>query len=228
MKHRFLVLLVMLISPFNAFADAAALTYDRVHLSASASEPVENDTIVAILYAQEESHDVAHASDVVNRLIGAAMKSARQKKTIKAQTLEYRTTPVYQAGKPTGQWQVQQAMRLESRDSQALSGLLGDLQKTLALRSLGYQLSTETRKRVEEHLTRRAIESFRSRAQSITEIWGRTAFRLVELQVSDSGGSSPQPVFHAAEMSLARSAPTIEAGEQQVSITVQGTIELLE
>lgn len=219
------VLGLMATSP--ATADSQPLTYDRVHLSAAASDQVENDIVVATLYAQEESQDVARASDQVNRLIAAALQTAKQQHAIKSQTLEYRTTPVYQSGKPTGQWQVRQAMRLESRDSKALSALLGELQKTLALRSLTYELSPELRKHIEDQLTQRAIEAFKTRAQLITQAWGRNQYRLVDMQVSDSGGSSPQPMYRGAEMSLARSAPTIEAGDQQVTVTIQGTIELL-
>lgn len=228
MNRAYIALLVSLLLPLLAHADSADTVYNRVHLSTSASEQVDNDTIVAVLYAQEQSHDAARASDTVNQRIAAAMQTARQNNKIKVQTLEYRTNPVYQSGKPTGQWQVQQAMRLESRDSAALSKLLGDLQKTLALRSLGYQLSEAARKEVETELTRRAIEAFKTRAQRITEIWGNTHFRLVEMHVSDNGGTQPRPMFQAAEMSLARTAPSIEAGEQQVTVTVQGTIELLE
>ena len=133
---RYLLCAALLIAN-AAYAETGPLTYERVHLSAGASEQVANDTVVAVLYAEAKSHDVARASDQANRLITAAMARAKARQGVKARTLDYRTTPIYQAGKPTGQWQVQQAMRLESRDSAALSTLLGELQKTLAMRSPG-------------------------------------------------------------------------------------------
>ncbi len=224
---RHLLCATLLMATTVAYAESGPLAYERVHLNASANEQVENDTVIAVLYAQVESHDVARASDEVNRLIAAAMKSAQARERIKARTLEYRTTPVYRAGKTTGEWQVQQSMRLESRDSAALSALVGELQKTLALRSLDYELSDAARQQVLERLTQRAIQAFKARAQRVTQAWGRERYRLVEMQIGDSDTAPPRPLLRAAPMSATLAAPTIEAGEQQVSVTVQGTIELL-
>ncbi len=226
--YRYLIIPMLLVSTTTATADTAPLTYERVHLSASAGESMENDIVVAILYAQSQSHDVARASNEVNQRITAGLKIAKKRQGVKVQTLEYNTAPVYKSGKPSGMWQVRQAMRLQSDDVQTLSELLGELQNTLALRSLDYQLSLAKRKAVEEQLTRQAIQAFKTRAQLVTEAWGSNRYRLVEMSVSDSGGVPPRPRYRAAEMSLDRAAPTIDAGEQHVTVSIQGTIELLE
>jgi len=194
----------------NLAADVLPATYDRIHLSANASEAVENDVVVAVLYAQEQSHDVSHTSDLVNKRIATAMKSIKKQRTIKVQTLNYRTSPVYRSGKSSGLWQVQQAIRLESKDSRSLSTLLGKLQDALALRSMSYELSVSQQRRVEERLTKKAIAFFKERADLVTQAWGRTRYRLVEMQVSGSGGTPGRPLHRATEMNLARSAPTIE------------------
>jgi predicted secreted protein len=217
---------LLLLTGTAALAAAPAPTYDRIHLSVTEDEQVENDTAVAEVFAQAESHDIAAASDRVNRLIAAAIATAKQHRAIEVQTLEYRTTPVYQAGKATGQWRVQQGIRFESRDPQTLSNLLGELQKTVALRSLGYELSGEARAQVVERVTRRAIESFKARARLVAEAWGERHYRLVEMEITDNGASSPPLRMHTAEMAAARAAPPVEAGEQRVTVTVRGTIEL--
>ncbi|GAB4362555.1 MAG: SIMPL domain-containing protein [Gammaproteobacteria bacterium] len=221
------LLLTLLPSPISR-ADTGPATYNRVHLSTSAQAQVKNDTVVAVLFAQAQSHDLARASDLVNRQIGDALGVAKAHRSVKVQTLEYQTTPIYQNGKPSGEWLVRQAMRLESRESQALSALLGKLQQSLAIRSLGYQLSDQARLQLRSRLTRQAIEAFKERARRITEIWGSSGFRLVEMHISDGGSPPPRPQFRAAEASLARAAPAIEAGEQTISVTVQGVIELQE
>ena len=75
-----------------------APTYDRINLSASVGRAVENDTLVVVLYAQEEYRRADRAADEVNRRIGNALGRAKGTPGILAQTLDYNTSPIYQKG----------------------------------------------------------------------------------------------------------------------------------
>ena len=202
--------------------------YDRIQLSAQAEAEVENDTVVAVLFARRQGNDVGKLATEVNQIMAQAIKRCQQVKAVEVQTLNYQTNPVYEKQHQTG-WRISQSLQLKSRDSQALSQLVGKLQGTLMLESMSYEVSASRREQVKEDLIAKAIVAFRKRAQNITEQLGRKRYRLVTMQVN-TGGVPLQPVhtqLYQAFASTRTTAPTIEAGKQQVTVSVTGEIELV-
>jgi predicted secreted protein len=210
-----------------ALAGDTLLTYDRVNLSAMASGEVENDTLVAVLYAQQEGKVAARAADEVNRAVSWAVAKAKGEAGIKAQTLDYRTNPVYRQQLLTG-WQVRQSLRLESRDSAGLSQLVGDLQERLAVANISYAVSPERRQEAEAGLISEAIARFKERARQIASELERPGYRLVQMEVNTAGEGVVPPQMRAMTMEMAAAPPTLEAGSQRLQATVTGTIELQE
>lgn len=202
--------------------------YDRITLSAQAAAEVENDTLVAVLSAQRQGSDVSKLASEVNQVMTRAIEHCKQVKTVEVQTLDYQTNPVYEKQHQTG-WRVSQSIQLKSRDSQVLSSLIGDLQDTLMLESMYYQVSPEQRNKAEETLIGKAIAAFSQRAQNITQHLGRKRYRLVSMQV-DTGSAAEQPIRMRTYQALAEAraaAPAIEPGKQRVAVTVSGVIELV-
>jgi predicted secreted protein len=211
-----------------ALAQDTPLTYDRINLSASAGEEVENDTLVAILYAQREGNDAAQLAEQVNKLVKNAVAKAKQADGVKVQTQGYNTNPLYREQMLTG-WRVRQSIRLESKASTVLSELIGDLQKDLGVSNISYAVSPERRKEVEGELISKGIAAFNQRAQQITKDLGRQEYRLVEMHVSTSGiGHDSFRGGHAMVMMERAEAapPTLEAGTRRVEVSISGTIEL--
>lgn len=208
-------------------AGDAPIRYDQINLSAQASMEVDNDTLIAVLYAQQEGNDLGALSDQVNRQIRQAVEQAKQEQDVTLQTLGYQTSPIYQQQRLSG-WRVRQSIRLESRQSGHLSQLLSRLQPTLALDTMSYAVSTERRQSVEEQLIEQAIDAFQKRAELVTARLGRKAYRLVEMSINTSG-QSPQPMrMRASLMSMenAVAAPSLEAGTQTLRVDINGRIEL--
>jgi predicted secreted protein len=201
--------------------------YDQINLSAEASQETDNDTLIAVLSAQKEGRDPALLSDTVNQLISKAISQTKQQPEIKLQTLGYKTSPVYQQQRVTG-WRVKQSLRLESRNSERLSQLLSQLQGSLALESIGYEVSDERRQAVEETLIKQALDAFQHRAQLVTQQLGRQSYRLVEMTIHSS--SQPiQPMHMRASMMAMEpsvAAPKLEAGSQTLRVEISGRIEL--
>jgi predicted secreted protein len=224
-------LLFLLLAAAPALAHEVPLTYDRVNLSASAGEEVENDTLVAIMYAQREGNDASKLAEQVNQLITSAVAKAKQAGDVKVQTQGYNTNPVYRNQVLTG-WRVRQSIRLESKDSAVLSELIGDLQKELGVNSISYTVSPERRKEVEGKLINKGIAAFTQRAQQVTKDLGRQQYRLVEMHVNTSG--IEHDTFRAFSegrdmmMETARAAPppTLETGTRRVEVNISGTIEM--
>ncbi len=203
-----------------------SLRYDQVNLTAEATQETDNDTLVAVLAAQQEGSDPAALSDRVNRLMGEAIDEARQEPEIKLQTLGYQTSPRYQEQRLIG-WRVKQSLRLESRKSEKLSQLISRLQSKLTLESISYSVSDERRRTVEEALISQALEAFQRRAQLVTERLGRQSYRLVEMHINTSSQAVPMRM-RASMMSMEakQASPSLEAGTQTLRVQISGRIEL--
>ncbi|AKH21226.1 SIMPL domain-containing protein [Sedimenticola thiotaurini] len=223
MNFRFLALLLTLIAG-PAFGDQPALTYDRINLAVSAGEEVDNDTLSATLFAQQEGKDPAELGKRVNSAIKQAVESAKQHAGIKVQTLDYQTTPIYRNNTLTA-WRVRQSIRLESRDAALIAQLIGQLQSGLSIGSISYDVSPEQRQQLEARLISRAIQLFRERASLISQEMGHSHYRLVQMDIN-TGGVSPRPYPMRTMALKAESAPTLEAGTQRLEVHINGTIEL--
>ena len=222
------IAVVVLLSPATtAVAHETPLSYDRINFQVSADEEVANDTLVAVMYSERSGQKSSRLADEVNRDISWAVDLARENPAVKVQTLHYRQDPLYGNQSIRG-WRIRQSIRLESREPDSLSTLIGDLQQHLSVASLNYTVSPELRDEVERRLIAEALNRFRSRSEQIKSELGRTGYRIVTMDVMTSGRSLAPVGMRATAMmdEGAVSAPTIEPGVQTVSVQVSGTIEL--
>lgn len=207
------------------------LTYDRIDLAASAEQEVANDLLVAVLYVEHEGQRQADVSARVNTAMAWALEQAKPVTGIKTQTLQYNTYPVYANNATTiSGWRARQSLRIEGRDAKLIGELISGLQEKLAVESVGYAVSRESRRAAEEALTAGALEQFDQRAKQIAGALGRPGYRIVRLNVSSTGNPG-MPVAYRAQMmeaaSMKAAAPAqVDAGEQTLGVSVSGTIEL--
>jgi len=134
---KLLIVPLFFLLPVLASAHEHTEHYDRVHLNASAQTQIENDTVIATLYAQEEGSDSIQLADLVNNRVSKAIQLVKQHDDIKLQTSSYSTSPIYHNNKITG-WRVRQSIRLESQDMTLMSEVLGSLQQTLSLQGINF------------------------------------------------------------------------------------------
>ena len=85
----------------DAAAGQAEMTYERVNLSVSAEQQVDNDTLVAVMSAQQEGNDPSRLAKEINQRIQQAVGRAKEIPDIRVQTLGYQTSPVYKDGRFT-------------------------------------------------------------------------------------------------------------------------------
>lgn len=225
---RILVTLAVFVLNTSYAVAAEQNFYDRVQLSAEAVADAENDTLVAVLFAQQQGSDVAKLAAAVNQIMTRAIQRCKQVKAVEVRTLNYQTNPVYEKQHQTG-WRISQSLELKSQDSHALGQLIGNLQETLMLESMSYEISPALRNKIEESLIGKAIASFSKRAQDITQHLGRKRYRLVRMQIDTAGVPRPpmqRQNFQAFAMDKAVS-PAIEPGKQRITVTVDGVIELV-
>lgn len=202
--------------------------YNRISLSASAEREVENDLLVANLYAEHQAQKQQDVANHVNKAIRWALERCKGVETVKVQTTQYNTSPLYNKQIING-WRARQGIRLESTDAATLGELIGDLQEQLLVASIDYGVSKQSRDSAEEELTEQALRLFMKRARHISQTLGRDGFQIVQIHVNAQGGR-PVPISYATR-GLARAeamdaAPAIESGVQNVSVSVNGTVEI--
>lgn len=219
--------LLFLLHAAAVHADAGP-DYNQVSFSVAVSETVDNDLLHAVLYAEREGSDPAILANQVNRGIEWALEEVRREPLVKVQTSGYQTHPVYHKGAIAG-WRVTQSISLESGDTAALSALIGRLQQRLAVRQLDFRISDLTRDAAEARLIGRAMAAFSQRAALIAAQLERRDYRIITLNLRTGGGRPPQPMLRSMAMASADAGPTapsLEAGTQEVTVTVDATVEL--
>ena len=222
---KFLTVPLLLALPVLAIAHETTDHYDRVHLSASAQAQIDNDTVVATLYAQEEGSDAVQLANLVNNRINEAIELVKQHDAIKLQTNNYSTNPVYHNNKITG-WRARQSIRLESQDMTLMSGVLGDLQQTLALEGMSFSVSPGLKNSTDDELISEALKVFEKRAKNITQQLNRKNYKIVDINVSTSVNHYARRNYELAAMASKIAAPSIEGGEQTLQVMISGQIEL--
>jgi predicted secreted protein len=201
--------------------------YDRINLSVSATAKIENDTMVATVYAVEEGSDATKLSKLVNTRIRNALNLVKKHIAIKHQTNAYSSNPVYSNNKIKG-WRVRQSLRLESKDMALMSDVLGELQNDLSLQSMQFTVSAASKNAQDEILIDSALESFEKRALQVVKKLRRNNYKIVNINISTSGAAGINPPYQMRAMAMesANSSPVVSAGEQVLTVTVNGSIEL--
>jgi predicted secreted protein len=206
-------------------ANDETLSYDRIHLSSTANTEVENDVLIAILYVQREGSKLPPLVNDVNEHIAKAVKQSRQIPHIDVQTLSHQTDPIYDKQRLSG-WRVRQSILLKSQDSESLGQLIGDLQPILAVESIQYTVSLNKMREVEDKLIAEAIDAFSQRAKLVTNQFGYSRYRLVDINIDTATAIHSMRTRGAVMAMEVIAPPTIEAGKQEIQVTVNGTIEI--
>jgi predicted secreted protein len=223
---RVLLLLCLAVFAGISLADDE-LRYNQVRLQSQQTESVTNDTMHVTLQTYAEMQDPAKLATRINQEMEWALAQAKQLQSVKLRTGSYQTWPVTRKEVTTG-WRGQQDLILESRDTQVLSRLTGQLQDKLQIKSMSFTVSDEKRVTVENRLIDLALNAFKERARIVGDNLKADGYRIVEINVGTS--TARPPMMHQARiasMSMeASDAVAVEGGESDVRITVSGTIEL--
>lgn len=200
---------------------------NEVSFDVTASEQVASDLLVVRVFSQYQERVQTTAANKVNLDMRWALALAEASAGIKIQTLDYRTNPVYEGRRITA-WQVRQSLRLESKDSETLTALLGTLQERLAIEHVGYEVSAALRDSVKTRLTAAVIGRFKDRANQVTQSFGRQSYELKAVHINAQGGMPPPVAFRGRAMAMKADVaePSLEPGEQTLSVTASGSIVL--
>ena len=219
------------LASFSAMA-ADELHYNQISLRAEASQEVARDKMIVTLYTESQNTDPAKLAADITTTVNQALGQAREVKAVTLRQGSRNSYPIYdnKTQKITG-WRERAELRLESADFPALSKLTGELLNTLKMGGMDFAIADATRKASEDALLKDAVAAFKARAQLATDALGGKGSKIVNLNFNTNG--YPQPYERGAMMmkgALMDSAPTpeVEAGTSKVSMSADGTIEVLQ
>lgn len=204
--------------------------YNQISLSAEASEQVSNDTMHVTLNTYGEHRDAAQLAAQINRDMAWALALVKTHQGIKAASGSYQTWPLTSKdGRTTTGWRGQQSLELESKDSEQLGKVIGDLQERLKIGDMNFTVSDDKRNGVENRLIDSALNAFETRAKIIASNLKASSYRIVSINIGSS--SQPPPIMYRSSVAMATmeadSAVAVESGESEVAVNVNGTIELV-
>ena len=202
-----------------------------MELQAEAQREVPNDTLNAGLYAELNDASPAALSNAINKAANEALRVAKDYKSVRVRSGNNQTYPVYTKGNVLQGWRGRAEIRLESKDFEAASSLIGKLQSGMQLANLSFSVSAEARRQAEDELIVEAIGAFRARAQIVRGALAGRSYKIQRLNLN-SGYSGPPPRFAAARMMAAAAPevapPNLESGVSLVTVTAAGAIEVLD
>jgi predicted secreted protein len=205
--------------------------YNTVELQADAQREVANDTLSASLFAELNDANPAALANGLNKAVNEALRAAKDYKNVRVRSGNNQTYPVYAKGNVLQGWRGRAEIRIESKDFEAASGLIGKLQSGMQLGSLSFSVSPEARRQTENELIAEAIAAFKARADIVRGALAGRGYKILHLNVT-SGSSAPPPRFAMARSLSAGApevaAPNLEGGVSLVTVTVGGAIEVLD
>lgn len=204
--------------------------YDVYSLSSSAQIEVPNDLMTVTLVAQATGSDAAELANTINASMGWAVSKLKPYISIDTRTLDYQTHPQYERnGSRIKGWVASQSIRLESDNFEEAAKAIQVLQERLQVQGMRLSAKPETRTKAEDQLMNTALSAFKARALLVQTNMGAPAYRVMNLSINtnDRGGMHMRNENYraSADMSVS-SAPAIEAGTSQVSVSVSGQIQL--
>lgn len=220
---------VFLVAPPAASVEPAP-RYNTVELQAEAQREVQNDLLNASLFVELNDASPAVLADAINKRVNEALRVAKDAKDVTVRSGKNQTYPVYTKGNQLQGWRGRAEIRIESRNFEAASGLIGRLQAGMQLGNLNFSVSPEARRAAENELIAEAIAAFKARAEIVKTALAGRGYKLQRLNVA-SGHSGPPPRLAMARMAAPAqevAAPSLEAGVSLLTVTANGAIEVLE
>lgn len=238
MKNIILLAIATLMISGNAKAqnqfDLGSLTDGQAVLNLSATERVEvlQDTLIANLQFTTMGKDKQKLQDELNKAIKKALKHAGDYTTVETST-QYYNVYVYEPGRRTDKvdpadlnWRAQQNLVLESKDSDALLKLAGELQSMeFDMQGLSYTLSRDKYEETTDSLMKDALKKLQNRANEAASVLNKKSASLIEINL-DGGQQHYQPrmaMMRSESMAMDKEAvetPSAAPGKTDVSLTV--------
>jgi len=232
---KYLILLSLLIAtPLWAAEQAPKATH--INVSATSSTILPNDEAVVIYRIEATGKNASTLRKKVNQISQHIQASLRGEKGIKQATLSrnmqmlWRYDNIKKRQVRNG-WKLVQREQLRSKRIDAIASWVDDIEKAGAhLDNLNFRVSHEAMVKAQDALRLQAIKAFRQKANAFAKALDVKSYHIDNLRTTQG----MPPIYRRnrnVEMAMmAKSAdapaPSLNAGEDKISVTVSGNLSL--
>ncbi len=226
LRHLFLSLFLVLLALNVQASPNNDNKSQEVSFQVESSMLVENDEMQARLIAEGEGRDPSTLSNEINQTMAAALKILKKEKSIKSETGSYSTHPIYNKNRIVG-WRISQQLRLHSKNFKVMNTIIGQLQDTLHVKSIHFDISKDAKEKYEEILIQSAISKFTKRASLITNNLKAPDYKIKRLDINTQPQHRPAPMMRTMTMEADMATPiTTTGGESNVSVFINAVINI--
>ena len=228
--------LALLALPITSFAaDPVSHQPTDVSFSVEAEKEVERDLLQVSLFYQVEGNDLSALNKTMAEKMNKAIDLAKAQSAVEIKDNSRNTWIRYDnKGKQQG-WIARTELTLESKDSQALSTLVHELDGVLAIDRVSASVSREKLSSLENELTKEALAKVKDKALLIQESLQMKGYHTQSLEVSSANDSANDFRPYAAEAMMAKSfsysdekdETYTQSGKEKIKVSVNARIALL-
>ncbi|WP_227430580.1 SIMPL domain-containing protein [Psychrobacter sp. I-STPA6b] len=217
---------------FSATSHAEPSGYNQISFSTQVQTEVENDEISASLYKQVQASTPQALATQLNSAMNQAIATAKRYPSVKVSTGQHHSYPRYDDNRKIIGWTGRASIHLTSTDLAKTSELIAELQNTLILNQINFGVSQSKQDRVEKELLTQASKAFQQQASSLASAWNASGYRVVSVSLNSQGNYAPPMLMRNMAMSESENitppAPNFESGNSTLSVSANGTIELVQ
>ena len=227
--------LALLALPIASFAaEPVSHQSTDVSFSVEAEKEVERDLLQVSLFYQAEGNDLSALNKTMAEKMNKAIELAKAQSAVEIKDNSRNTWIRYDnKGKQQG-WIARAELTLESKDSQALSTLVHELDGVLAIDRVSASVSREKLSSLENELTKEALAKFKDKALLLQESLQMKGYTIQNLEISSPKDSTDDyPIYAAAELSSkslyssGKDETYAQSGKEKIKVSVNARIALL-
>ena len=230
--------LALLVLPFAvpALADnpQSAVQNNIVSFNDEVEKEVSRDLLQVTLFYQAEGTSLSTLNKTINEKLSKALSIAKSESAVEIKDHFRHTSVRYNnQGKQSG-WIDRVELVLESKDFQAISKVISELDGVMAVESTNALISSEKLMSLENELTQAALDKFKNKATLIQNSLNMKGYQILDLDVSSVNEQtmSPRPYMMAmaksADMSSMDSSSDayLENGKEKIKARISARIAL--
>ncbi len=207
-----------------------------ISLAADAYREVQQDRVILSLSKEMRGPDAKVLADEVNKAINAVLEAGKGNDKLNLKTGSYNLWSQQEyddSGKPTGKaiYVVTGEVIVSTEAMAEATSFIGQVSDHMNLSNINFEMTLETRRKVEDEIRAEAIQTFQQKARAVSREFGFDNYDIKYVQLHDSSvNNAPTPRFMGAKAESVRSmdfaGPELSAGKERVSITLTGEIAL--
>lgn len=230
--------LALLALPITSFAaEPVSHQPTDVSFSVEAEREVERDLLQVSLFYQAEGNDLSALNKTMAEKMNKAIELAKAQSAVEIKDNSRNTWIRYDnKGKQQG-WIARAELTLESKDSQALSTVVHELDGVLAIDRVSASVSREKLNSLEKELTKEALAKVKDKDKAllIQESLQMKGYHTQSLDVSSANDSANDFRPYAAGAMMAKSfsysdekdETYTQSGKEKIKVSVNARIALL-